>query len=122
MSMRETIFATNDIVSESVDVPEWGIKIEVRGMTGADRTRLLDAAVDSGGKVNLQVIYPEIVINSCFDPETGEKVFEPGDRDALLTKSAQAIDRLAQVGMRLSGFTEEAADQAGKRFPEATAS
>lgn len=120
--MRDTIFAAKDIPTELVDVPEWAVTIEVRGMTGADRTRILDTAVSSSGKVDLQVVYPEIVIGTCYDPETGEKVFELDDRDAILAKSAQAIDRLAQVGMRLSGFTEEAADEAGKRFPDAPAS
>lgn len=120
--LRNSIFAKNDIPSEQVDIPEWGITLEVRGMTGADRTRILDLAVGTSGKVDLAIVYPEIVIGTCFDPETGEKVFEPGDRDAILAKSAQAIDRIAQVGMRLSGFTEEAADDAGKRFPDSPAS
>lgn len=122
MSLRDTIFASVDIPSEPVEVPEWGVTLEVRGMTGADRTRILDSAVGPSGKVDLSIVYPEIVIGTCYDPETGEKVFERDDRDAILAKSAQAIDRLAQVGMRLSGFTEEAADEAGKRFPETPAS
>ena len=122
MSMRDTIFAKSDIPAEQTHVPEWGLDVEVRGMTGLDRTRILDMALTANGNVNLSVVYPEIIIGTCFDPETGEKVFEPDDREAILSKSAQAIDRLAQVGMRLSGFTEEAADEAGKRFPDTPAS
>ncbi len=114
MSIRDLILAAQDIPSESVDVPEWGVKVEVRGMTGAERTRIMDKAVGQTGDVNLQFVYPEIVIATSFDPESGEQIFSPQDRDALLAKSANALDRLASVGMRLSGFTQESADVAGK--------
>jgi hypothetical protein len=114
VSIRDLILAAQDIPSESVDVPEWGVKVEVRGMTGAERTRIMDKAVGQTGDVNLQFVYPEIVIATSFDPESGEQIFSPNDRDALLAKSANALDRLASVGMRLSGFTQESADVAGK--------
>ena len=114
MSIRDQILASTDIPSEKVQVPEWGVTVEVRGMTGAERTRIMDKAVGQGGEVNLQFVYPEIVIATSFDDTTGEQIFKPSDRDVLLTKSAVALDRLAQVGMRLSGFTQESADAAGK--------
>lgn len=114
MSIRDQILTAQDIPSEIVDVPEWGVKVEVRGMTGAERTRIMDKAVGQTGDVNLQFVYPEIVIATSFDPESGEQIFSPSDRDALLAKSANALDRLASVGMRLSGFTQESADVAGK--------
>lgn len=114
MSIRDQILAKQDIPSEMVDVPEWGVKVEVRGMTGAERTRIMDKATQNAGDVNLQFVYPEIVIATAFDPETGEQVFKPSDRDALLAKSATALDRIAAVGMRLSGFTAESADDMGK--------
>lgn len=114
MSLRDQILNSQDIQKESVTVPEWGATLEMRGMTGAERTRIMDLAMDSGGALNLQTVYPEIVISTAFDPETGEKVFSPEDRAALLSKSANALDRVALVGMRLSGFTQESADAAGK--------
>lgn len=114
MSIRDQILAKQDIPSEMVDVPEWGVKVEVRGMTGAERTRIMDKATQNAGDVNLQFVYPEIVIATAFDPETGEQVFKPSDRDALLAKSATALDRIAAVGMRLSGFTAESANDMGK--------
>jgi len=97
-----------------VEVPEWGVKVEVRGMTGAERTRIMDLAIDNKGGVNLQFVYPEIVIATSFDSVSGEQIFKPADRGALLAKAATALDRLAAVGMRLSGFTQESADEVGK--------
>jgi hypothetical protein len=115
MTLRDQILAASDIVSEIVGVTEWGVEVEVRGMTGADRTRILEDAVDQGsGAVSLQAFYPDVVIATCFDPETGVPVFGSDDRVALMAKSAQAIDRIAQVGLRLSGMDESASDAAGK--------
>ena len=87
-------------------------------MTGAERTRILELASANDGQMNLQMVYPEIVISTSFDPETGEQIFSPEDRAALLSKSATALDRLATVGMRLSGFTQEASDELGKDSSE----
>ena len=114
MSLRDQILSIKDIPSETVKVKEWNIEVEVRGMTGAERTRILDLAMDEKNGVNLQMVYPEIVISTAFDPSTGEQIFSPADRAALLSKSASALDTLATVGMRLSGFTQETSDDLGK--------
>jgi len=118
VSLRDQILAVKDIATESVEVPEWKLTVEVRGMTAAERTRIMNLAMKDGGDLDLQMVYPEIVIATSFDPETGMQVFEPSDRDALLGKAATAVDRIALAGMRLSGFTKEAADEAGKDSSE----
>lgn len=117
MSLRDQILNSNDIPKELVKVKEWNIEIEVRGMTGAERTRILDLA-QAGDGMNLQMVYPEIVISTAFDAETGEKIFNPEDRTALLSKSANALDALATVGMRLSGFLAETSNDLGKDLSE----
>lgn len=118
MALRDKIFEARDIPTEAVEVPEWGVTVEVRGMTGADRSRLMDMAITESGDVDVKVIYPEIVISTAYDPETGERVFTDDDADALQSKSAQAIDRIAEVGMRLSGFAKDSADKASKSVPD----
>jgi hypothetical protein len=118
VSLRDQILNLQDIPFEIVAIKEWNTSIKVQGMTGAERTRILDLAMNDGGTMNLQTVYPEIVISTCFDPETGEQIFTPEDRAALLSKSAIALDRLATVGMRLSGFTQETADDMGKDSSE----
>jgi hypothetical protein len=117
VSLRDQILNSNDIPRELVKVKEWNIEIEVRGMTGAERTRILDLA-QAGDGMNLQMVYPEIVISTAFDAETGEKIFSPEDRTALLSKSANALDALATVGMRLSGFLAETSNDLGKDSSE----
>jgi len=112
MLLRDKILAAKDIQDEVVDVPEWGVKLLVRGLTGRQRARLLQNAVDANGNVDLERIYPELVIYSVYDPETGEQVFKPADRDALADKSGAALERIAQVAMRLSGLSANAVKEA----------
>lgn len=123
MSLREKILAADDIQSEMVEVPEWGCIVEVRGMNGADRSRILEAAASSeDGKIGVGNMYVETVIASAYDPETGVRIFTAADKDALMSKSASAIDRIATVGMRLSAMDAKAADDAKVTFPEEPAS
>lgn len=107
MSLRDQILACKDIQSEVVEVPQWGATVEVRGMTGRQRALVLKESVDARGNVDLQKLYPHLVIVSCYDPETGEPVFLAGDFDAVAEKSGAALEVIAQVAMRLSGFNAE---------------
>lgn len=103
--LRKSILENEDIQQEIVAVPEWGgTKLEVRGMNGKDRASFLRRSTDSEGNIAYENFYPELLIATLFDPESGEKVFEPADRDALNQKSGAALERLAIVAQRLSGL------------------
>lgn len=120
MSLRDKILQAPDIATEMVEVPEWGVTLEVRGMSGADRASIFER-VTVDGEVKAGLLYGETVLATTFDPETGERVFNATDLTALMEKSAQAIDRLAKVGLRLSAMEgEQSQDEAGARFPEAS--
>jgi|SRR6185503_236619 len=110
--LRARILNADDVRSEDVEVPEWGVTVRVQGMTGAERARYLQATVGEDGKPNFDRIYPEVLIACAYDPETGEKVFEAADRDALNGKAAGATERIAKVAMRLSGIADDARAEA----------
>lgn len=114
MSLRDKILQASDITAEKVEVPEWGVTVEVKTMTGAERAKIMQTAAESGGMMDFTKIYPDVVIACTYDPETGERVFDYDDRPNLMAKSGLAIDRIAVVGLRLSGFTREAVDVLGK--------
>jgi hypothetical protein len=63
------------------------------------------------------MLYPELLIHSVYDPDTGALVFEDTDvdRDLILGKNASALEQVAKVALRLSGLTEEAEEEVGKR-------
>lgn len=115
MSLRDMILSSDDLLKESVEVPEWGVTVEVRGMSGADRERILNSASDDGVKAGSMML--DVVIATVHDPDTGLPVFTPADRDALRGKAAGALDRLSTIGMRLSGMLAESGDDATKQFP-----
>lgn len=117
MSIRDRIIAADDIETEIVDIPQWDVTVEVRSMDGRSRTRLLSAAAENDGVLNLEQFYPEVVILCSFDPETGERIFEPGDADLLLSKASAPLEILAQAALRVSGMAGDSLDQAGKGSP-----
>lgn len=128
--LRATILAAKDIKSELVTVPEWGgVTIEVRGLTAAqqvecsNRSTVIKKGPD-GDDVTSQdsaSLTQFMVLESVFDPETGERVLENTDADALWQKSAIVLNRLAAIVMRLNGMTKQE-DAAMEKNSDATTS
>jgi hypothetical protein len=113
VSLRDQILASSDIQSKLVDIPAWGVTVEVRGMTAAARASLLQRAAVDGGGVDLTALYPSLVIGCTFDPDTGERVFSDGDFAAIGDKSGAAVELIAAEAMSLSGISEDARDALG---------
>jgi hypothetical protein len=119
MSLRETIFGADDITKELVEVPEWGVSVEIRSMTAAERAGLTEASTaGSANKVDISLMYALCVIATVYDPETGLPIFKKGDETAILSKNGSVIERLATKAMGSSGFTDTAVDEAANRFPQ----
>ena len=115
MNLREKILQAQDIEKEQVYIEQWDATIEVRTMTGGQRAKAMQEAVDpKTGEVNIGEIYPTILIASCFDPETNEQIFTEADRDELNGKNGAALEKLAQVAMTLSGLTGQSMEDIEK--------
>lgn len=116
-TLRDKILAAQDIPTEAVTIPEWGVEVVVRGMSAGDRITLMQNAFDqTTQQVNMAIVYPDVVVACTFDPATDEPVFTNADKDAILAKSSAAVERLANVGLRLSGIGKDEQDEAGKDF------
>ncbi len=107
-TLRDQILNSDDRGSEVVDIPEWGVKIEVRARTVGEQFDLIDSVRRADGELDRKLLAVETVIACCFDPDTGERVFDPADRDTLLGKSSQAFGRLLEAANRAAGLEEEA--------------
>ena len=107
-NLKERIKATDDIQREVVHVDEWDVDVEVRGMDGESRAMFMERAYDDKGKPIISELWPEMVIATCYDCETGEHLFDEADKGWLVKKNGKVIAKLALVGMRLSGITDEA--------------
>ena len=106
MSLRETILTADDIEEVTVDVPEWGVKVQLRAMTAKQRLRLVDQ-IQAKDKTYM---YSDILIALALDPETGEPIFDKADREALSEKSGAVCERLALTVIELSGVSVEDAE------------
>lgn len=121
--LRDKIFTSSDIQIEMVEIPEWGVTVEVRGMSGGDRSEIIDRvqnASSDGEKVGAGDMVFEVIVACAYDPETGRQVFTEDDIPTLRTKAAKALDRIAEVGFRLSGMDGKdgkAVDAKVEQFP-----
>lgn len=115
MNLRDKILAAQDIPSETVEIPEWEVELLVKGMSAGHRLALMQDAYDqTTQQVNMAIVYPDVVVACACDPKTGDAVFTDADKPELMKKSSAAIERLATVGLRLSGIGKEEQDAAGK--------
>jgi hypothetical protein len=115
VNLRDKILNTTDIPSEMLSIPEWNVEILVKGMSAGDRLHLQKISYDQeSGQVLMEKMYPDIVVSCCYDPETGEPIFTDDDKDAILAKSSAAVEKIAEVGLRLSGLGKDSQDEAGK--------
>lgn len=114
--LRDQILSSNDVQVEVIDIPQWGVKVAVHGMSGAARTAMIQNAADNDGVMNFSKMMPDIVIMCTHDPETGEQVFSESDREVLMSKSGAALDLIVNTAMRISGLLDQAVDAAGKTF------
>lgn len=114
MSIRDRILQAKDIHSSSLTVEQWDVKLEIRTMTAVERSRLVATCTKPDGTVDMEKMYPLLLIAAVYDPETGEKVFTAEDMGALQDKSAAAVELVAQKVMEVSGMTAKAVDEEGK--------
>ncbi len=113
--LRAKALAAKDIKSERVTVEAWGCEFEVRGLTGTQRTHIMERsqvpAKDANGeattKTDNNLLCQALIIASTFDPSSGDRVFEDADADALYEKSAVSLDAIAKVALRLNGLATE---------------
>jgi hypothetical protein len=117
MSLKEAIFSSDDITKELVEIPEWGVTVEVRSMTANERAKLGEGAA-KGDKTDVGAMYALTVIATVYDPTTGLPVFTAQDKEAILSKNGAVIERLATKALGSSGLGEKAVDEAQARFPE----
>ena len=109
-SLRDTILTADDLGEEIVDVPQWDAKILIRGFDGIMRSKVQELATQTGPEK--KHMNADILILVARDPDTGELIFDPADREALSLKSGLAVETVVLAAIRMSGADmEEAADE-----------
>jgi hypothetical protein len=120
---KEQILAAADLPEEVVDVPEWGGKVLIRGMTGAERDAFEESVMVTRGnnrELNLRNFRAKLVARSIVDPVTKERMFTDNEIAELGKKSARALQRVFEAALRLNGMTAESVEELTKSTEEAS--
>ena len=117
---RSDILAAADLKFEDVDVPEWGGTVRIRELTGTQRDQIEAAMVtvkmepDDKGKSKptpefdksaMETFRARIASYSIVDEEN-KRVFTDADIFALGEKGSAALQRVYDVALGISGFSE----------------
>ena len=111
MSLREAILAAQDLKSETVEVPEWGVTVTVQMLTGTKRNALQRSMLGEDGKPDFSR-YRLRLVAACMVDESGQPVFGLDEVEQLGSKSDAAIDRVYQVAERLNAADSKAVEAA----------
>lgn len=109
---REDILNASDIEIESVEVPEWGGVVFVKGMTGTERDAfeaslaMPDRKPGEIATADLRDLRAKLCVQTMCD-EGGKLIFSDKDVEALGKKSAAALQHVFKVAQRLSGIGED---------------
>ena len=88
--------------TELVDIPEWDAKVEVRGQMAGEYIEMV-RTLTTDGKIDTRTLTFRTVIATVYDPESGERLFQPADMDMLAQAPANLINRLFGAAMRVNG-------------------
>lgn len=122
LSNSAVILGLDDIVKETVSVPEWKCEVLVKSISAAERDEFEQQIVEmrqAGKKAQVSFnrtnIRARLVVKAVVN-EQGERVFSDAQSDALGQKNAAAIDRIYAVASRLAGISKEDEEELGKNF------
>lgn len=102
-----------DVRSEDVEIPEWGGKIIVSGVTITKGMNLLNQMQDDKGKIDNEKAMLYALLYGVTSPK-----FEESDLVWLKEKSMSSLMKVTEAFMRLSGFDTKAIPEARKSVSE----
>lgn len=116
----EQVLAASDIETEAVDVPEWGGKVNIRGLTAAQRDRYDREIVNIDKQGNTSIGRLEnlraLLVVRCLVDDEGDRLFKDSQARELGEKSSVVIGRLWDVAARLSGMAQASEEAAVEGF------
>lgn len=95
-----------DLPYEDVDVPEWGGRVRIRGLSGLEADEYSAEIAKETKRMR------ERLLVRCLVGQDGRPLFTEGQVDALGAKSWAALDRLAKVAIRLTGLDRGSLEEA----------
>ena len=94
---KAAILSADDHRYDTVDCPEWGGDVRVRGLTAYEQSAIMKLGEE---RKNEAVV--KVVMFGCVD-ENGQRLFDAEDVKQLQTKSYAVIERLGKRILQLTG-------------------
>lgn len=107
----DDILAADDLAEETVEVPEWGGAVKVKGLTRSQVHELGRKAM-VGKEISSERADMLLLVAGIVEPK-----FTEDQASILMQKSARATQRIVDVLNELSGMTKEAVAAADRSFP-----
>ncbi|WOD19839.1 hypothetical protein [Paraburkholderia kirstenboschensis] len=110
---KTAVLSAAHLKTETVDVPEWGdgVTVIVSEMSGLARDAFY--AKREAGKVPISESQASLLLATVVD-ESGALVLDESDVANLRAQGTAAIDRIANVAIRLNGMQPAAVEDAVK--------
>ena len=105
----EAIAAAQDTLTETVEVPEWGGSVLVRGLSAMQADEYRKAQFKGKGKrmrLDMTLAHARLCA-LCMVDEAGKRLFSDTQVAVLGRKSGKAVDRVYEVAARLSGLSDD---------------
>lgn len=99
---RKSIFKAVDLDIKTINVPEWGGEVCVRGLTARERDSF---EMSIGAAANMDNLRARLVVLTLCDAD-GERVLKDSDATELGKKNAQVVNRLFEIARQMSGMSD----------------
>jgi hypothetical protein len=112
------ILGASDDEFVDVDVPEWGGKVRIKGLSGAERDRF----ESSLAKMHKGQMVPDLInsrarlVAMSIVDDNGRRMFADTEVVQLGSKSSKALDRVFEAATRLSGINPEEIEKIQEDF------
>lgn len=107
---KENIFASQDITTQLIPMPEWGGEVRIKAMSIGDQIEFEKLNKKSKDTSN---IVCNTLMFCCID-EDGERLFSEEDLKLLEHKSFRAIEKLFKACLELNALSEESLEKEAK--------
>jgi len=102
---KEQILCADDIVTKTINVPQWGGDVTVKTWNAEEKADFEIAYRDDDGESNVRRLREMVVSRSVID-ENGDVMFSSEDIAALSKKSGKAMDIVFDAASQLNGVLD----------------
>lgn len=104
MNLKEQIVQAQDLKTEVINIPEWGMDITIRQLSSQLVNDIQDLLAKTKEDDRYKNYIPMFVAFSIIDPDTGERVFGNNDVSLLAKKSGVVLKKIYDAADRLNNI------------------